>query len=125
MPACAKPDHPGDSADGKALQGVGDYLRRNELTVRAFHTSNAAWYLFQNGAFGEFVENLQKLPMDSESVTIRVAADREQPHTARINGHQTTTTLQKISVLLSDYDQGTHQDCRDLLATHCIAGRKP
>ncbi len=115
----------GDFAGGKALRGVGDYLRRNGLSVRAFYTSNVEWYLFRNRVFAAFVENLRKLPLDGESVIIRAVAGRGQPHPARIPGHRTTTILQKISVLLSDYEQGTYADYYDLVTTHYIAGRKP
>jgi len=112
----------GDFAGSKALAAVGEYLRKNGFTVRAFYTSNVEQFLFQNGVFPEFVRNVQKLPVDSTSVFIRAVPERGQPHPAHVLGHRTTTLLEKISVFLKDYDSGTYTGYRELTATHFIAG---
>src|SRR3989442_1099645 len=49
----------GDFAGKKALRAVGDYLRKNGLTVTAFYTSNVEQYLFQNEVFSAFADNVR------------------------------------------------------------------
>jgi hypothetical protein len=112
----------GDFAGPKALAAVGEYLRRNGYTVRAFYTSNVEQFLFQNGVFPNFVRNVHKLPIDSNSVFIRAVPERGQPHPAHVLGHRTTTLLEKISIFLKDFDSGTYTGYRELVATHFIAG---
>ena len=115
----------GDFAGPKALASVGEYLRKNGYTVRAFYTSNVEQFLFQNGIFRAFVENVRKLPIDSDSVFIRAVPTRGQPHPANVPGYRITTVLQQISVFLRDYDEGVYPDYRTLVTTHFIAGQQP
>jgi len=116
----------GDFAGPKALAGVGEYLRKNGYTVRAFYTSNVEQFLFQNGAFEAFAENVQKLPIDANSFFIRAVSGRgEPPHPAHVPGHRTTTVLQNISVFLKDYGEGAYTDYKSLVTTHFIAGQLP
>jgi hypothetical protein len=112
----------GDFAGPKALSSVSEYLRKNGYTVRAFYTSNVEQFLFQNGNFRSFVENVRKLPIDSDSVFIR-AVTRGQMHPASVPGHRTATVLQKIAVFLKDYDLGLYTDYAGLVSTHYIAGQ--
>jgi hypothetical protein len=115
----------GDFAGPKALASVGEYLRKNGYIVRAFYTSNVEQFLFQNGIFRAFVENVRKLPIDADSVFIRAISSRGQVHPATVPGHRITTVLQKISIFLKDYDEGTYTDYRSLVTTHFIAGQQP
>ena len=61
----------GDFGGKKALASIGDYLRKNGLTVTAFYTSNVEQYLFDDGAFPGFVSNVRKLPVNEKSLFIR------------------------------------------------------
>src|SRR5262245_39213623 len=63
----------GDFAGKKALRAVGDYLRKNGLTVTAFYTSNVEQYLFQNEVFAAFANNVRTLPINDLSLFIRSA----------------------------------------------------
>jgi hypothetical protein len=112
----------GDFAGPKALSSVGEYLRKNGYTVRAYYTSNVEQFLFQNGNFRAFVENVRKLPIDADSVFIR-AVTRGQSHPASVPGHRTATVLQKIAVFLKDYDLGLYTDYASLVSTHYITGQ--
>ena len=114
----------GDFAGKKALASVGDYLRKNGLTVTAFYTSNVEQYLFQNQVFPAFVENVRKLPITEKSLFIRSASGRG-PHPARLPGHRSATLLQSIAVFLKDFDAGAYQSYSDLVLTHYIAPEKP
>src|SRR4030095_10775235 len=61
----------GDFAGKKALAAIGDYLRKNSITVSAFYTSNGEQYLFQNGVFGGFAENVRSIQITDKSFFIR------------------------------------------------------
>ncbi|HEY2931861.1 MAG TPA: hypothetical protein VGK99_08930 [Acidobacteriota bacterium] len=115
----------GDFAGPRALASVGGYLRTNGYTVRAFYTSNVEQFLFDNGVFRGFVDNVRKLPIDENSVFIRAVATRGQPHPAYVPGHRTTTILQRIVLFLKDYDEGAYTDYRGLVTKHFIAGQQP
>ncbi len=111
----------GDFAGSRALPAVADYLKRNGYSVSAFYTSNVEQYLFNNGVFSAFAENVAKLPITDKSIFIRAFPNMREPHPAKISGHHLTTLLERISVFLSDYDQGVYQDYWTLVTTHYIA----
>ncbi|MFH1574287.1 MAG: hypothetical protein ABIG68_09905 [Acidobacteriota bacterium] len=115
----------GDFAGSKALASVGEYLRRNGYTVRAFYTSNVEQYLFRNGVFPDFAENVRRLPIDGDGVFIRSVSARGQSHPARVSWHRNTTLLQKISVFLEDFDQGLYRDYWSLVTSRYITDPRP
>jgi hypothetical protein len=63
----------GDFAGSKALRAVGQYLAEHGATVSVFYTSNVEQYLFQNGVWQAFYENVASLPIDAESLFLRSA----------------------------------------------------
>jgi hypothetical protein len=113
----------GDFGGKKALAAVGEYLKRNGLTVSAFYTSNVEQYLFDGGSFAAFAENIRKLPINDKSLFIRAAAGRF-PHPARLPGHRLTTLLQQMTVFLKDFGEGRYQSYYDLITTNYIAAGK-
>jgi len=113
----------GDFAGPKALASIGEYLRRNGITLRVFYTSNVEQFLFRNGVFEAFAANVKKLPFDGNSVIVRAVPSRGQYHPAQVTGHRITTVLQKISVLLREYEAGDSSDYWSLVTTHYIAGQ--
>ena len=114
----------GDFAGSKAFVALGDYMRKHDLKVSAFYTSNVEQFLFQNGVFPAFVQNVHALPIDENSVFIRAVPSR-QPHPMQVAGHRTTTLLQRISVFLKDADAGVYDDYRTLVTTHFLAPKQP
>jgi hypothetical protein len=115
----------GDFAGAKALAGVGNYLKNSRYTVRAFYTSNVEQFLFQNGVFSQFVENVRKLPIDDNSVIIRSVSRRGRPHPASVPGHRNTTLMQKISVMLRDFDKGGYDSYTTLVNDNFISAQLP
>ena len=109
-----------DFAGKKGIASVGEYLKKNGLTVTAFYLSNVEQYLFQNGVFGDFAENVRKLPLTDKSLFIRAIAGRG-PHPARQPGHRLTTLLQKMTVFLKDYDEKLYTSYGELSLTNYIA----
>jgi hypothetical protein len=115
----------GDFAGKKALAAIGDYLRKASFTVTAFYTSNVEQYLFQNGVFTGFAENIRKLPLTDKSLFIRAVPNTRFTHPAQLPGHRTTTLLQQMTVFLKDFDEGRYQTYTDLVMTHYIAAESP
>ncbi len=111
----------GDFAGKKALASIGDYLYKNGYIVSAFYASNVEQYLFQNGVFGGFADNVRKLPINEKSLFIRAVPNTRFLHPAQVAGHRITTLLQQMSVFLRDYDEARYQNYNELVLTHYIA----
>jgi hypothetical protein len=62
----------GDFAGAKALRAVGSFLKDRGVTVTAFYVSNVEDYLERNGVWPKFCANVAALPLDSNSVFIRL-----------------------------------------------------
>jgi hypothetical protein len=112
----------GDFSGTKAFGSVADYLKKNGYWVTAVYTSNVEQYLFSNGVFNGFAENIRKLPTNDRSIFIRSYPNMYEIHPAKVEGHRLTTLLETVSNFLQDYDQGVYQDYWSLVTTHYIAG---
>jgi hypothetical protein len=113
----------GDFAGKKALPAIGEYLRKRDLTVTVFYTSNVEQYLFESGSFAAFADNVRKLPITDRSLFIRWVYQRYY-HPARMAGQRSTSLLQKMSVFLTDFDAGRYQNYVNLITTNYIAPEK-
>jgi hypothetical protein len=102
----------GDLSGGKALAAVADFLRRSNLQLAAFYTSNVEFYLFGDGRFSPFVENLSRLPRQPRSVIVRSVF--RFGGAARVPGYNSASLTQPISVLVEGYAQGRFRDYREL-----------
>lgn len=109
-----------DFAGKKGIASVAEYLKKHGYTVTAFYLSNVEQYLFQNGVFEDFAENVRKLPLTDKSLFIRAIAGRG-PHPARQPGHRLTTLLQKMTVFLKDFDNKLYTSYNELALTNYIA----
>jgi hypothetical protein len=115
----------GNFAGRTAIASVGEYLRKNGLTVTAFYLSNVEQYLFMDQLFADFAANVKKLPITDKSLMIRSASGRGSSHPARQPNHRSATLLMKISVFIKDFDEGLFKTYNDLLLTDYIAAEKP
>ena len=111
----------GDFAGKKALATVAGYLRENGYSLTAFYTSNVEQFLFGNGVFDSFVENVRKMPITDRSLFIRAFTGGYIRHPARVPGHRLTTVLGRMTVFLEDYDQHLYDDYWTLVTTHFIS----
>jgi hypothetical protein len=111
----------GDFSGAKALSAVGEYLRKNGLTVTSFYTSNVEQYLFDSAVFDGFAKNVRKLPIDDKSVFIRAVFHMRYTHPARKQDHMSVTLLQRMKVFLKDFDEGLYPSYRELIVTNYIA----
>lgn len=114
----------GDFGGKKALAAIGDYLRKNGLTVTAFYASNVEQYLFEDGLFSSFAGNVRRLPITEKSLFIRWVYQRYY-HPARLAGQRSTSLLQRMNVFLTDFDAGRYQNYVDLISTNYIAPDNP
>lgn len=111
----------GDFSGAKALTAIGDYLRKNGLTVTSFYTSNVEQYLFDSAVFDGFAKNVKKLPINDQSVFIRAVFHMRYTHPARKQDHMSVTLLQRMKVFLKDFDEGLYPSYRELIVTNYIA----
>src|SRR5690349_3389555 len=61
----------GDFGGTKAIRAIGGYLKSHDALVSAFYLSNVEQYLYQDGKFRRFCQNVASLPLDSSSTFIR------------------------------------------------------
>jgi hypothetical protein len=111
----------GDFSGSKSLGAVGDYLRKNGLSVTSFYTSNVEQYLFDSAVFEAFAKNVRKLPIDDKSVFIRAVFHMRYTHPARKQDHMSVTLLQRMKVFLKDFDEGLYPSYKELIVTNYIA----
>ncbi len=115
----------GDFGGTKALAAIGDYLRKNDLTVTAYYLSNVEQYLFDGSSFDGFARNIKKLPLTDKSLFIRAVFNMRYSHPAGLPGHLSTTLMQQMTVFLKDYDEGIYRSYGDVIFTHYISPDKP
>lgn len=113
----------GDFAGKKALVSIGDYLRKNNVTVTAFYLSNVEQYLFGDSVFADFAANVKKLPINEQSLFIRSIWDRYD-HPAHLPGHLFTMILQRMPVFVKDFEANRYRFYYQLLETNYIATGK-
>ena len=61
----------GDLSGPTAMPAIATYLRERKLAVSALYVSNVEMYLFRQGTFPRFAENVKRLPAGRSSVLIR------------------------------------------------------
>ena len=97
----------GNLAGPTALEAIGDHLRARGLEVAAFYTSNVEFYLFQDGSFGRFAENVRSLPLAENGVFIRSYFNRfRRGHPATLPGYASTQLVQPYATFNEAVDEG-------------------
>lgn len=61
----------GNFGGPKAIRAVGEYLKDHGATVSAFYLSNVEQYLWRDGIWSRFCDNVAALPLDEASTFIR------------------------------------------------------
>jgi hypothetical protein len=107
----------GDFAGRKAFRAIAEYLRNHSYAVNVFYTSNVEMYLFENGAFNDFVENVKAIPVTSGSLFIRSS---QSAYLDLIPDYRMAVLLQYISVFLKDQKNGLYPDYSSLVNMHHI-----
>jgi hypothetical protein len=106
----------GNAAGEKAVAAIGKYTAEHGHVVSAFYISNVEQYLWRDGLFPRFVENVKSLPRDARSVMIRSYFGRfGMGHPLTLPGHLSTSMLQTIDTFVREYDAGNIRSYGDLI----------
>jgi hypothetical protein len=107
----------GDVSGPKALRAIGAVMRERGQMLSAFYISNVEFYLYRDGRFPAFVENLKTLPRDARSTMIRSVfpggfAGRPPQN---VPGYYSTSLVQPLGTMLSDLAAGKYLGYADLV----------
>ncbi len=109
----------GNFGGPSALKGIGTELRNRGLTVSVFYLSNVEFYLFRNGIYRRFVENVRHLPTNGRSLFIRSYFNnwfgtwRTHPHA--VQNYFSTSLAQHIQRFLELDDKRPYHNYWDLV----------
>jgi hypothetical protein len=101
----------GNFAGPTALRSVGTYVKARGATISTFYTSNVEQYLFQDGVWSAFAENLAALPFDASSTLIRSCFNN-----CSNGGFRSWSLLDSLPSLIEDARAGRIQMYWDVLA---------
>ena len=104
----------GDLAGDHALRAIGREVHARDEAVSAFYASNVEFYLFQDGVFDRFVDNLTGLPIRENSVIIRSYFNRSGPVPGSVSGYASAQLLQPIGELVEGWREGRMRTYREV-----------
>jgi hypothetical protein len=96
----------GDLSGPTALVAIGRFLNGRGERLSAIYTSNVEYYLFRNGSFAQFAQNLERIPRTPGAVVIR-SIFRPYAWLGARPGDGSVSTVQKVDDLLRRFDAGT------------------
>ena len=99
----------GDLAGPAALAGIGRTIKQRREELSAFYVSNVELYLFQNGVFPRYVENLGTIPRNPRSVIIRSVFNGMWSMPDAMPGYASASVVQKIDDFASHKYSGYEQ----------------
>ena len=106
----------GDLAGRTALAAVGRFLAASQRKVSVVYTSNVEFYLFREGSFAAFVENLSRLPRQPGSLVVRSVFPSGGTGLVLRPGYNSVSMTQPIDTMLDGYRKGLFGQYRDLVA---------
>ena len=86
----------GDFAGDHALAKIAEELRRRDLPVSVFYTSNVEQYLMEPEKWKAWVKNIDALPSNEQSLFLRCYLDQGRKHPQQLAGHRTATLVQRF-----------------------------
>lgn len=111
----------GDLSGPSAVRAIGQFLAESGRRVSALYVSNVEMYLFRQGTFPQFVQNVRALPIGSNSVLIRSYFGRGQGvHPQSVQGHLSTQLLQTIRSFLTVAAQPAQVDYWTVVTTGLV-----
>jgi hypothetical protein len=114
----------GNAGGTIALRRLGDEIRSRNLVVSALYMSNVEQYLFRDGIFGPFAENVKTLPRNEKSVMIRSlfggggGRGGAGWHPLSVVGYNSTQILQSMDAFVAEYDAGRIRSYNELLGNY-------
>jgi len=111
----------GDLAGGHALRAIAAELRVRGEAVSALYVSNVEFYLFQNGIFDRFAENVRTLPIADRAVLIRSYFPNGRAlHPHAVPGYYSTQSLQTLASFVEATEMGGYRSYPDLAIRDAI-----
>jgi hypothetical protein len=104
----------GDLSGPHAVAAIGQLMAQRGERLSAFYVSNVENYLFRDGAYARYVENLKRLPRSDRSLIVRaIFGGYSLPESAP--GYYSTSTVQNLNELLANCAAGRCRSYNDLL----------
>jgi len=103
----------GDLSGPSAIIAIGRALTSRRQALSAFYASNVEFYLFREGSFPRFIDNLSRLPLADGAVVIRSFF---QGQGSPLPGYNSASTTQPIKTLLDGYARGQFRQYWELAA---------
>jgi hypothetical protein len=97
----------------KTIRAVGTWIRERGAKVTTFYASNVEQYLFPDGIWNNFAENLASLPQDESSVLIRSCFNS---CTSPLAPSRVAMLVDSLPGLVRDYKAGLIRGYYDLLS---------
>jgi hypothetical protein len=99
-----------------ALAAIGRLMRERGLKLSAFYASNVEYYLFADGSFPKFVENLSYLPHGARSLLVRSVFAGGNPALMpqAVRGYPSASIVQSFDELLDGYAHGRFREYGEL-----------
>ena len=101
----------GDLAGPSAIAEIGRLMTSRGDRLSAYYTSNVEFYLFGDGKFARFVENLERLPRTNRSLIIRAVFGGFGQSTP---GYYSSSLVQPVDRLLQGYASGSFHSYPEL-----------
>jgi len=113
----------GDLGGDHALAATGDLIAEQGEFVSAFYTSNVEFYLMRGAAFARYVANVQRLPIEPNSVIIRSYFGRNfgYAHPQAVPGYYSVQLLQTMESFVTDVRAGGYRSYLDLVTRNAIS----
>ena len=105
----------GDFGGSRALKGIAAFLASRHLAVSLFYTSNVEFYLFRQGTFRRYVENMRALPWADSALVVRsyFGGVMGQPHPQAVPGYASVQLAERATDFLritADPDRVSYWD---------------
>lgn len=99
----------GNMAGAVSMAAIGRDVRAQRLTVSAIYTSNVEQYIWRDGSFPRFADNVAALPFDSHSAIIRSyfgGGNGGQPHPLATGDSYSTQLIQPVGDFVARHKAG-------------------
>jgi hypothetical protein len=104
----------GDLSGPHAVAAIGQLMAQRGQRLSAFYVSNVENYLFRNGAYTRYIDNLKRLPHSDRSVLIRSIFGGYSLADS-VPGYYSTSTVQNLNELLAGCAAGKCRSYFELL----------
>lgn len=101
----------GDWSGEKTLRELASFTEKRGKTVSVLYVSNVEEFLFREGRFEAYMENIERLPVDANSLIVRSVYDQtDRKHPLNRAEHLFTTVVQSLERFISLFRKGCYPD---------------